>query len=91
MKLLVVLTGPTGVGKTRLSLKLAHTLDSPVISCDSRQMYREMRIGTAAPDPKDLEAVEHFFIGNLSIHDYYNAARFETEALALLDKLFETR
>ncbi|MDI9544270.1 MAG: tRNA (adenosine(37)-N6)-dimethylallyltransferase MiaA [Bacteroidota bacterium] len=88
MKLLVVLTGPTGVGKTRLSLKLAQFLNSPVISCDSRQMYREMRIGTAAPDPKDLEATKHFFIGNLSIHDYYNAARFETEALALLDKLF---
>jgi tRNA dimethylallyltransferase len=91
MKLLVVLTGPTGVGKTRLSLKLASTLDSPVISCDSRQMYREMRIGTAAPDPKELEATAHFFIANLSVHDYYNAARFETEALALMDRLFKTK
>lgn len=91
MKLLVVLTGPTGVGKTGLSLKLAQILDAPVISCDSRQMYREMRIGTAAPEAQDLAKVEHFFVGNLSIHDYYNAARFETEALAVLNELFKSK
>ncbi len=88
MKTLVILTGPTGVGKTELSLRLARELGSPVFSCDSRQMYREMRIGTAAPTDEELNLVPHYFVGNLSIHDYYSAARFESEALALFDRHF---
>ncbi len=88
MKTLVILTGPTGVGKTELSLQLARELGSPVFSCDSRQMYREMRIGTAAPNAEQMKQVPHFFVGNLSIHDYYSAARFEADALKLLEDYF---
>jgi len=85
VKTLVVLTGPTGIGKTVLSLQLATWLGSPIVSCDSRQMYREMPIGTAAPTVEERTQVQHFFIGTTSIHDYYSAARFETEALRLLE------
>lgn len=89
MKTLVVLTGPTGVGKTELSLRIAESLGSPVLSCDSRQIFREMQIGTAAPTLDQLNRVQHYFIGNHSIHDYYSAAKFETEVLDLLEnKLF---
>ncbi len=91
MKRLVVLTGPTGVGKTELSLRIARELGSPVFSCDSRQMYREMSIGTAKPSPAQLASVQHYFVDNLSIHDYYNASRFESEALALLEEAFKQR
>jgi tRNA dimethylallyltransferase len=85
MKNLVVLTGPTGVGKTELSLSIAESLGSFVISCDSRQIFREMAIGTAAPTPEQINRVKHYFIGVRSIHDYYSAARFETDVLELLD------
>ena len=88
MKTLLILTGPTGVGKTELSLQLAEALQSPVISCDSRQMYREMSIGTAAPTPEQLARVPHHFVGNLSVNDYYSAARYESDALALFDRCF---
>ncbi len=88
MKTLVVLTGPTGVGKTELSLRLAEALGSPILSCDSRQVFREMHIGTAAPTPEQLKRVKHFFIGSKSIHEPYSAAKFEMEALPLLDNLF---
>jgi len=84
MKTLVVLTGPTGVGKTELSLRIAEALGSPVLSCDSRQIFREMPIGTAAPNPEQLERAKHFFIGNHSIHDYYSAAKYESDVLNLL-------
>lgn len=90
MKRLIVLTGPTGVGKTELSLRLARELGSPVFSCDSRQMFREMSIGTAKPTAEQLAQVKHYFVDNLSIHDYYSAARFESEALALLHEHFKT-
>jgi tRNA dimethylallyltransferase len=89
-KTLVVITGPTGIGKTGLCTQLASALKSPIISADSRQMYREMSIGTAVPSPQQLKKVKHYFIGNLSIHDYYNASMFEIEAMELLQKLFKT-
>ncbi len=82
------MTGPTGIGKTRLCVELASAFAAPVISADSRQIYREMKIGTAVPDPSQLSKVKHYFIGNLSIHDYYNASMFEAESLDLLKKLF---
>lgn len=91
MKTLVVLTGPTGIGKTELSLALAEKLSSPVISCDSRQIYREIPIGTAAPTPSQCKRVKHFFVGTHSIHDYYSAARFESDVIGLLEnELFLT-
>lgn len=88
MKTLVVLTGPTGVGKTELSLQLAEALGSPILSCDSRQIFREMSIGTAAPTADQLERVPHYFIASKSIHEPYSAAKFEMEALTLLETLF---
>lgn len=87
-KTLVVIIGPTGIGKTDLSIEIAKELNSDIISCDSRQMYRELNIGTAVPEPEQLKAVKHHFIGNLSIHDYYNASEFEFQTLDLLNKLF---
>ncbi len=89
--LLIVLLGPTGVGKTDLSIDIAENLGCDIVSCDSRQMYRELKIGTAAPTPNQLNRVRHHFIGNLSIHDYYNVSRFEVEALQLLNKLFSQK
>ena len=85
---LIVITGPTAVGKTNVAIEVARKLNTEIISCDSRQMYREMRIGTAVPSAEELAAVPHHFIGNLSIRDYYNVSMFEQECLQLLDKLF---
>ena len=85
---LVVLLGPTGVGKTDLSISLAHALDSPVISCDSRQIYKEMSIGTAVPSAEQLSSVRHYFIQSRSVTDNYDAYRYETEALELISSLF---
>lgn len=89
MKTLVVLTGPTGVGKTELSLSIAEKLKSPVISCDSRQIYKETKIGTAAPTEEQLKRVKHYFVGSKSIFEYYNAAKFEEEVINLLESLFK--
>lgn len=88
-KYLVVVAGPTAIGKTTLSIKLAQHFNTEILSADSRQFYREMRIGTAFPEPDELKAVRHYFIGNLSIHENYNVARYEEEALSLLERLFE--
>ncbi len=85
---LIVILGPTGIGKTQLSIELAEELQTEIISCDSRQMYRELRIGTAVPDPIQLARVQHHFIGNLSIHQYYNASEFEVQALLILNHIF---
>ncbi len=87
MKTLVVLIGPTGVGKTELSLDLAERLDSPVISCDSRQLYKGIPIGTAAPTQEQLQRVKHYFIGTLELTDYYSASQFEEDALTLISQL----
>lgn len=86
---LLVLAGPTAVGKTETAIACAERYNTVILSADSRQFYREMKIGTAAPTPQELERVPHFFVGNLSIHDYYNASRFEQDVLALLPRLFE--
>ncbi len=88
-KCLIVITGPTAVGKTIFSIKLAQHFNTEILSADSRQFYREMRIGTAYPEPEELAAVKHHFLGNLSISEDYNVARYETEAMALLDELFK--
>ena len=88
MKTLVVITGPTAVGKTELSLKMAKLLSSPVISADSRQMYRQMSIGTAAPTADELAHVRHHFVHTLNLDDYYSAAKYEEEVLRLLDSHF---
>lgn len=81
--------GPTAVGKTDYSISLAQEYGSPVISCDSRQIYKEMRIGTAAPDDRQLAAVKHYFIRCRSVTEYYTAGIYETEALALINRLFD--
>jgi len=85
---LKLILGPTAVGKTDYCLSLAEALGSPVISCDSRQIFREMRIGTAAPSPEQLSQVPHYFIGNHSVSEYYTAGKYELEALELLGNLF---
>ncbi len=89
MKTLVVLLGPTGVGKTELSLSIAEMLSSPIINCDSRQLYADMAIGTAAPTPEEQLCIPHYFVGTLSPKDYYSAARYESDVLTLTEKLFQ--
>jgi tRNA dimethylallyltransferase len=86
---LLVITGPTAIGKTGLAIELAQRLQTEILSADSRQFFREMSIGTAKPNPAELESAPHHFINNLSIHDDYNAGRYETEAISLLNRLFE--
>ena len=90
MNSLITLLGPTGVGKTELSLKVAERLGSPIISSDSRQLYRELPIGTAAPTPEQQARVKHYFVGTLGLTDYYSASLFETDVLALLTQLHAT-
>jgi tRNA dimethylallyltransferase len=87
-KYLVVIAGPTAVGKTDVAIELAQHWKSEIISADSRQFYKEMSIGTAKPDQHQLDAVKHHFVGQLSIHDYYNVSMFEQEVLQLLEGLF---
>jgi len=89
-KHLIVLTGPTGIGKTKAGIEIARNFNTEIVSADSRQIFRELQKGTASPTKTELEAVKHHFIHSHSIFDNYNASRFETEALALLEKLFLT-
>jgi tRNA dimethylallyltransferase len=88
---LIVLVGPTAVGKTSLGIELANHFNTEIISADSRQLYREMHIGTAAPSEEELLAARHYFIKNRSAIDYYNASMFEMDVLNLLNELFEKR
>jgi tRNA dimethylallyltransferase len=89
MKTLVVVLGPTGVGKTELCLNIAKHLKSPIINADSRQIFAEMPIGTAAPTKEQQREVLHYFVGNHNITDYYSAAMFEEDAINTIDKLFK--
>ena len=82
--------GPTGVGKTELSLVLAERLGSPIINADSRQIYKDIEIGTASPTAEDLARVEHFFVHTLALDEYYSAAEYEKDVMQLLPRLFET-
>ena len=87
---LVVIAGPTAVGKTALSIKIANQLNTEIISADSRQFYKELTIGTAKPSAKELNSCVHHFINNISLKENYTAAQFEQEALALIEKNFKT-
>ena len=89
MHTLHIILGPTGVGKTDYALALARRVGSPVVSCDSRQVFREMRIGTARPTDAQLAEVPHYFIADRSVTEPFTAGQFELEALALLDRLFQ--
>ncbi len=89
-KNLIIIAGPTAVGKTALSIELAKFYNCPVISADSRQFYKEMSIGTAKPTAEEIQDVPHYFINNISIHDVYNVGQFEREAIELIESLFKT-
>lgn len=85
---LVIILGPTAVGKTDYSIERALSLGSPVISCDSRQIYKEMTIGTAVPSASQLAAVKHYFIHTKSVTEFYTAGQYEVDALAVINELF---
>ena len=87
-KTLITVIGPTAIGKTSLSIELAQHFQTAIISCDSRQFYKEMTIGTAVPEKKELAAAKHHFIQSRSIFDDYNVGNFEKDALKKLDELF---
>lgn len=86
---LVVITGATGVGKTDTSIKVSQAIDAPIVSCDSRQIFKEMRIGTAVPSDEQLAAAEHHFIRCRSIFEPYNCGQYEKEAIELIDNLLQ--
>ena len=88
MKTLIVIIGPTGVGKTELCLTIARHLKTPIINADSRQIFAELPIGTCAPTPEQQATVKHYFVSNHHLQDYYSAAKFEQDALSLLSRLF---
>jgi tRNA dimethylallyltransferase len=89
MNTLIIIVGPTAIGKTALSIQLAQHFNSDIISCDSRQFYKEMNIGTAVPDEDELAAAKHHFIQNRSVFDDYNVGSFEKDVLKTLDELFQ--
>lgn len=86
-----MIIGPTGVGKTELSLQLAEFFRTSILNADSRQLYRDIPIGTAAPAIEEMQRVPHYFVGTLGLQDYYSAAQYETDAITLLDQLFRDR
>jgi len=90
-KNLIYIAGPTGVGKTELAIELAKKLKTEIISCDSRQFYKELEIGTCPPTERQLKEVKHHFIHNKSIHDRYNVGLFEKDAIHKINKLFEDK
>lgn len=90
MNSLVILLGPTGVGKTELSLRIAEHFGSPIISSDSRQLYKDLPIGTAAPTPEQMARVKHYMVGTLDLTDYYSASNFEEDVISLLNTLHQT-
>jgi tRNA dimethylallyltransferase len=89
-KSLIVICGPTAVGKTAISIKIAKALNTEIFSADSRQFYRELKIGVASPGKVELKAIKHHFIGHLSVADYYNVSRFENEIIGFLDNYFKS-
>ena len=89
-KTFLVITGPTAVGKTKLTIELARHYQIPIINADSRQLFREMQIGTAAPTPEELRMAKHEFVGILGLKDYYSASMFEQDVLKRLDEHFKT-
>lgn len=91
MNTLIVITGPTAVGKTELCLGIAEQFGIPIINTDSRQIFRDMRIGTAAPTCEQLQRARHYFVGKLNLGDYYNASMFEQDVLNVLSKEFSGR
>lgn len=88
-KNLISVVGPTGIGKTRLAIDLAKHFNTEIISCDSRQFFKEMKIGTASPSEEELAEAPHHFIGNLSVEEYYSIGQYEEDALKKLNELFE--
>lgn len=88
-KILKVIVGPTGVGKTDYALRMAEKYACPILNADSRQLYRDIPIGTAAPTAAEQARAKHYFVGTLGLDEYYSAAQYEQEALALLDDLFK--
>lgn len=90
MHTLFVLTGPTGVGKTELALRIAEELKSPIVNADSRQLYKQIPIGTAAPTPEQLAKIKHYFVGTLDLDQYYSAAEYEADVISLLPTLFQS-
>ncbi|MGB3454079.1 MAG: tRNA (adenosine(37)-N6)-dimethylallyltransferase MiaA [Moheibacter sp.] len=88
-KYLISISGPTAIGKTGLSVFLAKSIDTEIISCDSRQFFKEMKIGTAVPTAEEMEGVPHHFIGHLSIFDDYSVGDFEKDAISKIEELFK--
>ena len=87
-KTLKVIIGPTGIGKTEYAIRMAEQYGCPIINADSRQLYRDIPIGTAAPTIQEQQRVKHYFVGTLGLEDYYSAAQYEQDAMALLTELF---
>ena len=90
-KTLIVITGPTAVGKTALCLDIAQHFGIPIINADSRQIYKELKIGTASPTSEQMQQVPHYFVGSLSLNDYYSASLFEQQVLECLEQQFQTK
>ena len=91
VKTLISIVGTTGIGKTKLAIDLAKYFKSEIISCDSRQFFKEMKIGTAAPSEEELAEIPHHFIGNLSVENYYSIGQFEVDALQKTEELFKKK
>ena len=90
-KKIIVIVGPTAIGKTEYSIKIAKKYRTEIISCDSRQFYKELKIGTAPPNDKQLKEVKHHFIHNLSIHDNYSAGAFEKDAIKKIQEIHKKK